>query len=172
MINEFSQTRNCRSKISALVLKPIKVSGGRNPRSPNFCSSCLMRPRSQWVYKTVKIYIYILHVTEFAKHIMPFPVPDSIYTVRHILAFGVKRIFCSRHLQEGRFVNHRTLTTQASGYYCRCSGSTLRRFYLHCCTTSCKLHLSCFIAELVSQSRFPKYPKRWNETRIIRLAVT
>ena len=117
-----------------------------------------MRPRSQWVYKTVKIYIYILHVTEFAKYIIP--VPDSIYTVRHILAFGVKRIFCSR---EGRFANHRTLTNQASGFYCRCSGSTLRRFYLHCCTTSCKLHLSCFIAELVSQPRFPKYLKRWKD---------
>ena len=122
-----------------------------------------MRPRSQWVYKTVKIYIYILHVTEFAKYIMPFSVPNSIYTVRHILAFGVKRIFCSRHLQVCRFLNHRTLTTQASGFYCRCSGSTLRRFYLHCCTISCKLHLSCFIAELVSQPRFPKYLKRWNE---------
>ena len=117
MINEFSLTKNCGSKIFTLVLEPIKVSGGRNPRSPNLCSSCLMRPRSQWVYKTVKIYIYILHVTEFAKYIMPFPVPDSIYAVRHILAFGVKRIFCSRHLQEGRFVNHKTLTTQASGFY-------------------------------------------------------
>ena len=102
---------------------------------------------------------------------MSFPVPDSIYTVRHILAFGVKRIFCSRHLQESRFVNHRTLTTQASGFSCRCSGSSLRLFYLHGCTTSCKLDLSCFIAELVSQPRFPKYLKRWNETRIIRLTV-
>ena len=170
MINEFFHTRNCRSKIPALLLEPIKVSGGRKPRSHNLCSSCLMRPRSQWVYKTVKIYIYILHVTEFA-NIMPFPVPYSIYTVRHILAFGVKRIFCTRHLQESRFVNHRTLTTQASGFYCRCSGSTWRRFYLRCCTTSCKLHLSCFIAELVSQPRFPKYLKRLNETRIIRLTV-
>ena len=100
---------------------------------------------------------------------MPFPVPYSIYMVRHILAFGVKRIFYTRHLQESRFVNHRTLTTQASGFYCRCSGSTWRRFYLHCCTTSCKLHLSCFIAELVSQPRFPKYLKRLNKTRLIRL---
>ena len=102
---------------------------------------------------------------------MSFPVPYSIYTVRHILAFGVKPIICSRHLQESRFVNHRTLTTQASGFYCRCSGSTLRRFYLHFCTTACKLHPPCFIAELVSQPRFPKYLKLWNKTRIIRLTV-
>ena len=73
---------------------------------------------------------------------------------------------------ESRFVNNRTLTTQASVIYCRCSGSPLRRFYLHFCTTSFELHPPCFIAELVSQPRFPKYLKRrWNETGIIRLTV-
>ena len=132
-----------------------------------------MTTRSQLVYKTVKIYIFLLQVSEFTNthnawlpyypahqraqvHIIAITSLKQIYMVWHILASGVNSIICCRHLQESRFLKHKAMTTQAQTFNVG--------FLIPFCKTACKLYLSyvvqCRACIIIAFSKVPGKSKR------------
>ena len=89
------------------------------------------------------------------KCIMPFPVPNGIYTAWNSLLSGLNRIHCNRHL----FANHRTLTTRAQALI---GGALVQRLHVSICTVvrhhaNCSPMVHCRVCIPIA---FPKYLER------------